>query len=141
MNNILIVAEQYHGKTASVSLELLGIARELAGVDGHVSAALCGYGINKQAEQLAGYGADTVYAADGGVFSRYNTECFSKAVYKAVKAADPDIVLFGATSVGRDLAPRLSAKLGTGLTADCTKLEIGEDGGLLMTRPAFGGNL
>jgi electron transfer flavoprotein alpha subunit len=141
MQNIVIVAEQYKGKIAPVGPELLGIARELAGPDGKITAILAGEGFDNQGETLAGYGADRVYLLDGPQFARYNTECYAQAVGDVIKECAPDIVLFGATSIGRDLAPRISARLDTGLTADCTKLEIDAEGNFLMTRPAFGGNL
>ncbi len=117
MSNIMVIAEQYDGKIASVSLELLGIAQELKGA-GRVSAVLTGDGIEGQADTLAGHGADVVYVAAGEVFRHYTTEAYAKAAHRAIGQENPDIVLFGATSTGRDLAPRLSARLNTGLTAD-----------------------
>jgi electron transfer flavoprotein alpha subunit len=142
MNEIMIIAEQRMGKIAKVSFELLGIAKELSKkLSCSVSATLIGHNIINQAGLLVEYGADRVYCFDSDIFEYYNTDCYFQAAEKVIKREQPQIVLFGASSIGRDLAPRLSARLSTGLTADCTKLEIGEDGKLWMTRPAFGGNL
>lgn len=142
MNDILVVAQLDHGKIAKVSLELLGVATELnKKLNVSVCAVLMGYDICHKADELIAYGADKVFVYDGEQFAFYNTECFAEAVTNTIKREEPQIVLFGATSIGRDLAPRVSARLKTGLTADCTKLEIGDDGKLWMTRPAFGGNL
>jgi electron transfer flavoprotein alpha subunit len=140
MQNITVIAEQRNGKIAAVSLELLGEARRLCG-GGKVTAVLAGYKIAASAEILGHYGADEVYILDGAVLKQYTTELYAAAVERALRAIRPDIVLFGASAFGRDLAPRLSARLDTGLTADCTKLEIDGEGRFLMTRPAFGGNL
>jgi len=140
--NIFVFCEQRDGVIQSVSLELLGVARELAEKTGEqVCAILLGHGIASQARELIAYGADAVYLADDAELAHYLTEPYAQAVYQIVLEQVPNVLLFGATSIGRDLAPRLSARLRTGLTADCTKLEINEEGSLFMTRPAFGGNL
>ena len=141
-NNIWVFCEQRDGLVQPVALELLGVARELAAKTGaQVGALLLGCNVAQQAKELIAYGADEVYLVDDEVLSYYTTEPYAQAVYQIVKEQEPSSLLFGATSIGRDLAPRLSARLRTGLTADCTKLEIDEDGSLFMTRPAFGGNL
>ena len=120
----------------------MGVARELAAkTNVKVGALLLGHKVSEQAKELIAYGADEVYLADDENLSHYTTEAYTQAVYQIVKEGEPSSLLFGATSIGRDLAPRLSARLHTGLTADCTKLEIDENGSLFMTRPAFGGNL
>ncbi len=141
--SILVFAEQRDGELQKVSLELIGKARELAAARGlKVIAALFGHGVLDKAAELIAYGADEVLAADHPILSEYMTEPYAKAMTDAIKAAEPEIALFGATSIGRDLAPRVSARIHTGLTADCTRLEIDADTGLLlMTRPAFGGNI
>ena len=140
--NIWVFCEQRDGALQPVALELLGVARELAAVTGEkVGALLLGHNVTGRAEELISYGADEVYVADHANLAFYTTEAYAQAVYQMVKESDPNVLLFGATSIGRDLAPRLSARLHTGLTADCTKLEIDENGNLFMTRPAFGGNL
>lgn len=141
-NNIWVFCEQRDGLVQPVALELLGVARELAAKTGaQVGALLLGHNVAEQAKELIAYGADEVRLVDDVRLENYMTEPYAQAIYQVVKAGEPSSLLFGATSIGRDLAPRLSARLHTGLTADCTKLEIDEDGSLFMTRPAFGGNL
>ena len=141
-NNIWVFCEQRDGVVQPVALELLGVARELAAKTGaQVGALLLGCNVAEQAKELIAYGADEVHLVDDFRLANYMTEPYAQAIYQVVKAGEPSALLFGATSIGRDLAPRLSARLRTGLTADCTKLEIDEDGSLFMTRPAFGGNL
>lgn len=141
-NNIWVFCEQRDGAIQPVALELLGVARELAAKTGaQVGALLLGHNVGQQAKELIAYGADEVRLVDDVRLANYMTEPYAQAIYQVVKAGEPSSLLFGATSIGRDLAPRLSARLRTGLTADCTKLEIDEDGSLFMTRPAFGGNL
>lgn len=141
--HVFVFAEQRDGQIQSVALELLGKARNLADELGEkVVAMLLGEGISAQAKTLVEYGADEVIVADHANLKDYITEQYAQAVYQIITDRKPSIVLFGATTIGRDLAPRLSARLSTGLTADCTKLDISEDTHeLQMTRPAFGGNL
>ena len=140
--NIWVFCEQRDGELQSVALELLGVARELAAKTGEkVGALLLGYQVAEKAKELIAHGADEVYLADDANLEYYTTEAYAQAVSQIVDFYDPNVLMFGATSIGRDLAPRLSARLRTGLTADCTKLEIDESGNLFMTRPAFGGNL
>lgn len=140
--NVWVFCEQRDGELQSVAIELLGVARELADkVNEKVVALLLGDGVSAKANDLVAYGADEVRVVDHANLKHFVTEYYAQAVTQVVKANDPSVVLFGATSIGRDLAPRLSARLHTGLTADCTKLEMDEAGNLFMTRPAFGGNL
>ena len=140
--NIWVFCEQRDGALQSVALELLGVARELAAVTGEkVGALLLGHQVTDRAGELIAHGADEVYVADDDNLEFYTTEAYAQAVYQIVKTYEPNVLMFGATSIGRDLAPRLSARLHTGLTADCTKLEMDAEGNLFMTRPAFGGNL
>lgn len=140
--NVWVFCEQRDGELQSVAIELLGVARELADkVNEKVVALLLGDGVSAKANDLVAYGADEVRVVDHANLKHFVTEYYAQAVTQLVKANDPSVVLFGATSIGRDLAPRLSARLHTGLTADCTKLEMDEAGNLFMTRPAFGGNL
>ena len=140
--DVFVFAEQREGVIQSVALELLGKARDLANELGErVVAVLAGSDVRDNARMLIEYGADVVICADAKELKDYITEQYAQAVYQIIEHYRPNIVLFGATTIGRDLAPRLSARLTTGLTADCTKLEISEEGELLMTRPAFGGNL
>lgn len=141
--NVYVIAEQRDGKIMKVSYELIGKARELADDLGQeVVAVLMGSGVEAVAGDLAKAGADKVVVVDDPMLAEYVTEPYTKAVTAVIKAQDPEIVIFGASSIGRDLAPRVSARIHTGLTADCTKLEIDQETKLLnMTRPAFGGNI
>ena len=141
--NVFVIAEQRDGKIMKVSYELVGKARELADDLGQdVVAVLMGSGVEAVAGDLAKAGADKVIVVDDPMLAEYVTEPYAKAVTAVIKANDPEIVIFGASSIGRDLAPRVSARIHTGLTADCTKLEIDPETKLLnMTRPAFGGNI
>ncbi len=140
--DIWVFCEQRDSLLQNVALELLGVARELAAKSGaRVGALLLGHNVTGRTDELIAYGADEVYLVDDPELAHYTTEAYAQAVYQIVREQEPSSILFGATSIGRDLAPRLSARLRTGLTADCTKLEIDEDGSLFMTRPAFGGNL
>ena len=140
--NVYVFIEQREGVVQSVALELLGKARDLADALGEkVVAMFPGSGIADQAQNLIAYGADDVILMDTPVLKNYITEEYAQAIHQLIVAFRPSIVLIGATTIRRDLGPRLSARLETGLTADCTKLEISEGGELMMTRPAFGGNL
>ena len=140
--NIWVFCEQRDGEIQNVALELLGVARELAEKTGEkVGALLLGHNIKGKAQDLIAYGADEVHIVDDEKLASFVTEPYAQAVTQIAKEYTPSVILFGATSIGRDLAPRLSARLKTGLTADCTKLEMDEEGNLYMTRPAFGGNL
>ena len=141
--NVYVVAEQRDGKVMKVSYELIGKARDLADALGQdVVAVLMGSNIADAANDLAKAGADKVIYVDDAMLAEYVTEPYAKALTAVIRANDPEIVIFGASSIGRDLAPRVSARIHTGLTADCTKLEINEETKLLeMTRPAFGGNI
>ncbi|MDR2292954.1 MAG: electron transfer flavoprotein subunit alpha/FixB family protein [Prevotellaceae bacterium] len=140
--DVYVFVEQREGKVQNVAFELLGKARDLAdSLNEKVVAILLGYNIENRANELIAYGADAVICADDKELEYYNTEPYTQAVCQIIKERKPGIVLIGATTTGRDLGPRLSARLATGLTADCTKLEISETRELLMTRPAFGGNL
>ena len=140
--HVFVFVEQREGVIQSVGLELIGKARDLANeLKEKVVAVLPGYQIADQAQMLIEYGADDVIVIDAPELKDYLTEQYAQAVYQALVHYKPSIVLIGASTIGRDLGPRLSARLETGLTADCTKLEISEDGELMMTRPAFGGNL
>ena len=140
--NIYVFCEQRNGVIQDVALELLGVARTLSDKTGEkVGAILLGHGIKNKAKDLIAYGADEVYYVDDKRLEKFVTEPYAQATAAIAAKYEPSVILFGATSIGRDLAPRLSARLHTGLTADCTALEIDEQGNLFMTRPAFGGNL
>ena len=141
--NVYVFAEQRDGVIQKVAYELIGKAKELAtDLEQEVVAVVLGNGIQAAAAELFKYGADQVIAVDAPVLGEYSTEPYTKALKAIIDAKDPEIVIYGATAIGRDLAPRVSARVHTGLTADCTKLEINPETKLLeMTRPAFGGNI
>lgn len=149
--DIYVVAEQRDGVIAKVAFELIGEATKLAAdLEQKVYAILLGDQVQDKAQSLIEAGADGVVFVQDPILKEYVTEPYTKALTQVLKECDPEIVLFGATSIGRDLAPRLAQRIHTGLTADCTKLDIDvwkandEDPGqklLFMTRPAFGGNI
>ena len=142
MNNIFVYIEIEDGAIADVSLELLTKGRELAATLGvKLEAVVLGHNVEGIEKELAAYGADTVWVADDELFAQFRTLPHTSVLCGLIKAEQPQIVLFGATPVGRDFAPRVSSALHSGLTADCTKLEIAEDKELWSTRPAFGGNI
>lgn len=141
--NIFVFIEQRENKIQNVALELLGKARELADVLGQeVYAMFLGNGIKNQAQELIAYGADKVLLCEDKNLEVYTTEPYTQAINQIINEYKPSIVFIGATTIGRDLGPRVAARVNTGLVADCTKLEINEeDHELWSTRPAFGGNL
>ena len=152
MNNIIVYAETDSGKICDVSLELLTKARTLAerlGVD--VEALLIGSNVERLAPQLYEYGAKVVHLADDPCLEFFRTLPYAAITLRVFNNEKPQIALFGATTVGRDLAPRVSSALKSGLTADCTSLEIGDHDDvktgkhytdlLYQIRPAFGGNI
>lgn len=140
---VWVFAEQREGKLLNVAVELLGEGRKIADKLGtKLTAVLLGNEVNDIAEKLIKYGADEVLYANSKLLEVYTTDGYTKVISDLIKERKPEIILIGATNIGRDLGPRLSARIHTGLTADCTRLEIDEeDNKLLMTRPAFGGNL
>jgi len=141
--DVYVFAEQRDGKIQNVALELLGKARELADALGEkVVAIFLGKNIKDQAQSLIAAGADKVLVCDDSHLETYLTEPYTEAITQIIKEFKPGILLIGATTIGRDLGPRVSARNVTGLTADATKLEISEEEKeFRMTRPAFGGNL
>lgn len=140
---VFVFVQQVDNKVTSVSYELISKGKELAKELGtSVTAVLLGYKVDSLCTKLAKYGADKIVVVDDAALETYMTEPYVHALCEVIKAQKPEIVLFGATAIGRDLAPRVSARVHTGLTADCTKLEIDpETKNLMMTRPAFGGNI
>jgi electron transfer flavoprotein alpha subunit len=165
--HVWVFAEQRGGKLVNVALELIGEGRRLSreiGEDAKVYAVLTGDAVEGLARECFEYGADGALVIESPLLARYTTDGYTKVLYDAVKEYKPEIVLFGATHIGRDLAPRLAARLNTGLTADCTRLDVKVSSyieyarknttldissldpndtstGLKQTRPAFGGNL
>ncbi len=142
-NGVWVFAEQRDNKLMGVVYELLGEGRKLADEIGcELSAILLGENLGTLADELFEYGADNVYIKESPLLKTYTTDAYSKVIGRAIEKYKPEIVLIGATHIGRDLGPCLSVEAETGLTADCTKLEIDhEDKKILQTRPAFGGNL
>ncbi len=165
--NVWVYAEQRKGKLMNVALELIGEGRRLSreiGDDAKVCALIVGNKIEHLAKECYEYGADSVYLIEDPLLENYTTDGYTKVIVDAVEEFKPEIVIYGATHIGRDLAPRVAARLNTGLTADCTRLDIkvssyidyavknttldvssldpdSDDKGLKQTRPAFGGNL
>ena len=141
-NSIWVVAQLENGETLGVTYELLGQARHLADMAGQNTAVVfIGKENNGHAEKLIAQGADVVYTVLGAEYEDYNVELYTNAICELAKEYQPNGIMFGATIDGRDLAPRVAARLKTGLCADCTEVEMGENGLLQWTRPALGGNL
>lgn len=150
---VFVFAEQVDNKLSGIALELIGKGKELAkNLDTEVTAVLVGSGVKDLADRLAAYGADKIILVDDAELKEYRTEPYTHALASVIEKYKPEIFLVGATAIGRDLGPRVSARVHTGLTADCTQLDIGDfpinpipgkeqlHNQLLMTRPAFGGN-
>lgn len=165
--DVWVFAEQRQGELMNVALELVGEGHKLSreiGNESKVCAVLVGSKVENLVKELYAYGADKVYVLENELLRDYTTDAYAKVMTDAINTYKPEIVLFGATHIGRDLAPRIAARLNTGLTADCTRLDIdmgkyidyleenttantngldreSPDTGLKQTRPAFGGNL
>lgn len=141
--NVWVYMETYDGKPRNVGLELLGQGRKLADAMGQkLAAVLIGEGVEGIAKDAFAYGADQVYLVQGAEYKNYNTDAYTAACTDLIKTYKPSVMLLGATNDGRDLGPRISCRVGTGLTADCTGLGIDEATGYVAwTRPAFGGNI
>ncbi len=150
---VYVYAQQVDNKLDNIAFELLGKAKDLAkDLNTDVTAVLIGSGVKGLADELAAYGADKVIVVDDPELKDYRTEPYTHALASVINEFKPEIMLVGATAIGRDLGPRVSARVATGLTADCTQLDIGDfplvakegqeqkHNQLLMTRPAFGGN-
>ena len=150
---VYVFAQQVDNEISGIALELLGKGKELAAkLETEVTAVLIGHNVKSLADKLAEYGADKVILVDDPELEVYRTEPYAHALASVINEFKPDIMLVGATAIGRDLGPTVSARVATGLTADCTVLEIGDfplvalpnqeqkHNQLLMTRPAFGGN-
>ncbi|WP_333792072.1 electron transfer flavoprotein subunit alpha/FixB family protein [Muricomes intestini] len=139
---IWIFAEQKEGILNGTPLELLAKAIELKKINGdEITALLLGNHVEPLADTLISYGADQVIVIDHPVLKEYKTIPYTEATVKMIKKYKPSIFLFGATTIGRDLAPRIMARLGTGLTADCLDLKLEKDGTLVQTKPSYGGNI
>lgn len=142
-SGIWVLAEQNEGQVKAVTYELLGEAKRLAATLGTpVAVALFGERMAAAATTLVQFGADIVYLVDDSRLALFNDELYAEAMVQLIEQHKPEILLIGATTYGRSLAPRIASRLNTGLTADCTQLAIDAETGLLLqTRPAFGGNL
>ncbi|OPJ61529.1 electron transfer flavoprotein subunit alpha/FixB family protein [Clostridium oryzae] len=140
---VWVFAEQKNGVLQKVSLELLGEGKKIADKLGvKLTALLLGENVGEIAKELVAFGADEVLVADSPLLKHYTTDGYTKVICDLVNEKKPEILFIGATFIGRDLGPRIAARLSTGLTADCTSLDIDAEGKfLLATRPAFGGNL
>ena len=150
---VYVFAQQVDNEINNIAFELIGKGKDLANALGtDVTAVLVGSNVKNLADELGEYGADRVIVVDDPELKEYRTEPYAHALASVIKRYKPDVFLVGATAIGRDLGPRVSARIHTGLTADCTQLEIGDfpinpipgkeqlHNQLLMTRPAFGGN-
>ena len=142
-SGVMIYAEYRHGRIVPVAFELLGIGRQLADQQNvPLSAVLLGDGLGDAGRELVAYGADKVYQVDNPALASFTDEAYANILEDLVREHKPAIVLAGATAIGRSFIPLVATSLATGLTADCTELSIRpEDGMLLQTRPAFGGNI
>ena len=140
---VWVFAEQKKGKLQTIGFELLGKARELAQkLNTEVSAVLLGHNVEEQAKELVSRGADNVYLVDKQELANYQNEPYTEVLVKLIQKYKPEVVLCGATTIGRSLVSRVAVKINAGLTADCTGLDIDpEKKILLQTRPAFGGNI
>ncbi len=140
---VMVFCEQNEGVANSVSWELLGVGKKLAeGAEAKLSSAILGENVSHLAESAFEYGADIAYLVESPYLKRYRTEPYKMAMINLIHKYKPEIVLIGATTLGRDLAGAVATEIGTGLTADCTGLEFHLEQKLLyMTRPAFGGNI
>ncbi len=139
---VWVYAEWRRGAVHRVSHELLSAGRKLADKRKvELGAVLLGHGLDSRAEELLEYGADMVYVVDHPALAHFTDEAYAGALTALIRDKQPEILLAGATAMGRSFIPRVAALLRTGLTADCTDLDIGDDGLLLQTRPAFGGNV
>jgi electron transfer flavoprotein alpha subunit len=139
---VWIIAEQKEGKLKKVSFELLGIGKKLAEkIGGSVSVLLLGYQIEKLAEEFDGYGAQKIFVCESEALKNYTNEGYAKAIVDLVRVHNPVILLGGATASGKDLLPRVAARLQTGLASDCIGLDIKDDGLLIAQRPMYAGKV
>jgi electron transfer flavoprotein alpha subunit len=140
---VWVFAEQRNGNLSSVALELLNEGRRLADrLDTPLSAILLGHNVSSEAHTLVSHGADQVIVVDDPVLHDFNDDAYAVVLSDLIEKEKPEIVLSGATAIGRSFIPKVAARIGTGLTADCTQLDVDPEKRLLLqTRPAFGGNI
>jgi len=141
-SDVWVFCEQSDGRINSVSFELLGEGRRLADKrNAKLCGVLIGEGVTNLTAEIVQRGADIVYLIDSRELRHFHADSYADALSSIILEYKPEIVLAGATNIGRSFIPRVAAGLGTGLTADCTELDINVDGNLVQTRPAFGGNI
>lgn len=140
---VWVISEVRNGKVMNVSIELLSEGKRIAEKLGTtLTAVILGNEMTEEMKKIAHYGADNILFVKDDMFEVYTTDAYTKTIATLIEERKPEVVLIGATTIGRDLAPRIAARVGTGLTADCTALDVDEkDKKMLQTRPAFGGNL
>ncbi|MBZ5752961.1 electron transfer flavoprotein subunit alpha/FixB family protein [Metabacillus rhizolycopersici] len=139
MSKVLVVAEVKDGKLRNVSIEALTLAQSLGG-DGEVSAVLFGSGADVFLEDISKFGADRLYVTDNQALSTYTTDAYAQALTGLIEEVQADIILMGHTAIGKDLTPRVAARLGIGLISDCTGVET-KDGKIVFTRPIYAGKV
>jgi len=138
-NDVLVIAEIRDGAPKKISFEMLGEGKRIAEqLGGSIQAVAVGHGIGDAASSLAHHGAEKVFVADDSTMENYTAEGYTNVLVKLIEQTQPALVLLGATTTGKDLAPRLAARLGVGLASDCTALTV-QDGELLLTRPIYAG--
>ena len=138
-NDVLVIAEIREGTPKKISFEMLGEGKRIAEqLGGSIRAVALGHGVGDAASSLAQYGADKVFVADDSTLENYTAEGYANVLANLIEQTQPALVLLGATTTGKDLAPRLAARLGVGLASDCTGFAV-QDGELLLTRPIYAG--
>ncbi|MCJ7689699.1 MAG: electron transfer flavoprotein subunit alpha, partial [Clostridiaceae bacterium] len=141
---VWVFAEQRDGELQKIALQLLGEGRRIADKLGEeLTAVLLGDKTDHMASELAAYGADKIIVVEHPLLNHFTTDAYAKVICELANERKPEVIFVGATYLGRDLGPRVSARLATGLVADCTSLDVDSENNnnLLMTRPAFGGNI
>lgn len=140
MSDVLIFSEQREGKLKKASLEAISEGRRLADkTGGKLIAVLLGHSISSLIKNIVPFGADKIYIADNPLLEKYSTDAYASLLTRAIKEEEPSVVLFGATAMGKDLSPRVAARLGTGLATDCIRLNIKDEGELQAIRPVYAG--
>jgi len=139
MSNVWVFVEVFGGKAKNVGLEIIGAGKKVAAADDKVVAVLVGKDLDEACKSAAAFGADQVITVSGDAYADYSVEGYTYALKELVEKHKPTAFLFGATSNGRDLAPRLAARLKTGCAADCTDVQLGDNGAIQWTRPVYSG--
>ncbi len=140
-NGVLAITEQRDGKFRKVAYEVVSEGRRIAdGLSGPLTVVVMGAALGALAEEIKAFGADTILVLDDPALADYRTDAYTNALAACLPAADPAVVLLGATAQGKDLAARLAARLNAGLAMDCTAVRV-QSGSVICTRPMFGGKL